>query len=57
MGVPELGELLQAFDDPTASVLEIAAGVVIEAAEMRALDTARDVFHGRLAFIRDLVNL
>jgi len=35
------GELLHALYDPTAPVLEIAAGLAIEAAEIRASDTAR----------------
>jgi hypothetical protein len=35
-------ELLQTLDDPAAPVLEVAAGVVIHAAEIRAPDTARD---------------
>ena len=36
------GQLLHARHDPAAPVLEVAAGVVIEAAETRAPDTALD---------------
>ena len=40
-------ELLQALNDPAAPVFEVAAGVVIKAAEIRAPDTARyDVVPG-----------
>jgi len=35
-------ELLQTLKDPAAPVLEVPAGAVIEAAEIRAPDTARD---------------
>ena len=35
-------ELLQALNDPAAPVLEVAAGVLIHAAEIRAPDAARD---------------